>query len=161
MWYHLSRKRTGKFIVASKDKRADGKEWFCPRCPGKSHGERKEKRICVSPTVAQCLIGIPCDRGKFFIYLVEVKGPRQVDPEWGVADLDWTNEHWITDEIVSSNNGAIPIDLQGWVELTFELKRVLKRHAHLGELPRDAEEEKKTSWAIDGDNWIPSRALMD
>jgi hypothetical protein len=124
-YYHLSTEDGLKVIVPSFDIRAPG---TCqPRIPEDCANENRTiKRVCVGPSVWQCLLSIP-RKGKLFIYLVEtafITDPVVIPGK--VHDFDQTGERWITDRDIRMCGGSIVMVPQGFVEYTYELELAIR-----------------------------------
>ena len=107
-WYHLSLKPWKKLYV---DK---------VKIPikSRSHGEIRPPGMSVAPTVCQCLTAIPERYGadkQLQIYRVLVTAPSALGPESNIWDLETTQEHVITQEVLDVNGGKIVVEHAGWV----------------------------------------------
>lgn len=86
-WYHISSTLKGKvehLIPWDEDKGFN-----------RTDREPKGKRICVAPTIEQCIVAVPyLPSSKFAIYrtIRKIKAEQAVD----VFDVNITNEGWIT-----------------------------------------------------------------
>jgi hypothetical protein len=115
-FFHLSESRNGMAIVCSFDKRAsETDKYFSPRTPRSHAGEPKDMRICVAPTVRQCLCALPIRlnfEGALSIYKLQCFGA--IEAETGVVkDAKFSSEHWITDDVIAANRGEISLSLYG------------------------------------------------
>ena len=73
-FYHVSVKKwKTEFVIKLKPPRKKG-----------SHGEDRTPRLCVAPTVCQCMLGCPSPREEFDYHIYEVLTPRAV-PAQGVG----------------------------------------------------------------------------
>ncbi len=111
-FYHLSRSRAIKGIVATTDRRRRTGEYRVPQeC--KVHGaEAADARICVAPTVWQCLISMT-DTALLYIYSLECVDASRPLPAHNVSDATVTDEHWITDAVIEKNEGLIRLKKVG------------------------------------------------
>ena len=92
MWYFLSQ---GEFSETLTDVRS----------PEMAYQESPTKRLCVAPTVTQCILALAALDGDFFIYTVDVPDPIPADET--VLDRDTTSEHWITEEILKDHRPCV------------------------------------------------------
>lgn len=115
-YYHLSESVLGMAIVASTDRRAEEvMKYFSPRTPRSRAGEPSDKRICVAPTVHQCLGATPIRigfDGTLTIYRLQCEGAIAVGTDV-VEDASHSEEHWITDEVITANGGEILLSRVG------------------------------------------------
>lgn len=101
-WYHLSSKlnRRGKFVL---------KPWGDERAINRDFAnEPNTKRICVSPTIPQCLTALPQSSVDLDIYrtLNKVKAEKPI----GVFDAKITQEGWLTRPIMFVYIGTIKLN---------------------------------------------------
>ena len=98
-WYHLSSRldKRGKFVL---------KPWGDERAVNRDFAnEPDNKRICVAPTIPQCLTALPQSSVDLNIYrtLRKVKAEKPV----GVFDAKITQEGWLTKPIMFVYIGTI------------------------------------------------------
>lgn len=94
--YHLSTESDLEAIVCSNVPRTP--RVISPRIPDDCHGESQEiERVCVAPTVWQCLYAIP-KSGMLFVY--EIQTASYSEPTEGIADSYVTHEVWVTNDDV-------------------------------------------------------------
>lgn len=153
--YHLSTESDLDAIVGSNADRASCE--ISPRIPDDCHGENQNiDRVCVAPTIWQCLVSIP-KSGILFVY--EIQTASTSEPIDGVADSDTTNEMWITNDDLERAGGRLLMRNVGMVDRTDQLVLSLKIQNLKGKLPKDPTEELHI-WRInDGqlflrDEWI-------
>jgi hypothetical protein len=129
MWFYICGENDKKGIVDS-SKAENG--YLYPRSLETGYGEKgPDKKICIAPTIGQCMVAKPIRDdayGRYYIYRFEVKNPLMPPPDSGIRDIEWSDEHWITDEvIIDHNNGSIEIECIGHTEITPDIKNTLKR----------------------------------
>jgi hypothetical protein len=114
-FYHLTRSKSLKGFVATTDRRRRKGKYHVPlEC--KTHGgEAPDARICIAPTVWQCLISTT-DTHTRYIYQLACEGVIRPSPENGVLDSAITDEHWITDDVIGHNQGLIPVKRVGFLK---------------------------------------------
>ncbi len=143
-WYHLSTESDLDAIVRSNADRSTCE--ISPRIPDDCYGENQNiARVCVAPTIWQCLVSIP-KSGILFVY--EIQTASTSDPIDGVADSDTTNEMWITNDDLERAGGRLSMKNVGMVDRTDQLVTSLKIQNRRGTLPRDPTEELHI-WRID------------
>lgn len=108
-WYHISRKDFGPEVK------------FLPRTPITAcQGEPDTPRICVSPSLAGCLvagvIGFICDK-HIYIYATHAHAV----PAYEVFDADVTEEHWILKPAIFKKVGQLKVD-----DVDSEAKQLMK-----------------------------------
>src|SRR5260370_10758059 len=106
-FYHVSVSQRAKAIVASSDSRARLTEiYFSPKQPKSFADETGEPRVCVAPTVWQCLVSRPQTGPTVFIYSLRCTGAKPASSEeQNVDDAALTREHWISDDVTAQNYG--------------------------------------------------------
>ena len=139
MWYHLSRSDSLEPAIV---------KLFRPKI---AYGEPTKLRLPMAPTVSQCIYGTPSN-GLLYIYEVEVANPV---PAYKVSDAGTSQEHWVTREVLKKAKGSVPVHLVGRVEVTPELREILKRALHAKGVRFTAEEESAL-WDKRADGlWLP------
>lgn len=113
-WYHVSTENLGKSVTMH------------PRTPLTiSDGESKTPRICVCPSVAQCLIAMPGTGDRVYIYAA--KGTPRPAPR-SVWDRATTEEHWFLDPVEFTRVGIKRVSPSAeWLMLVAK-NRKLKAH---------------------------------
>jgi hypothetical protein len=112
-FYHLTRSKSLKGFVATADKRGRKGKYHIPRECKAHGGEAPDARICIAPTVWQCLISMT-DTHTLYIYQLACEGAIRPSPEHRVLDAAIADEHWITDEVIGHNQGLIPVTRVGF-----------------------------------------------
>ncbi len=120
-----------------------------PRIPIESYGEEKTLRVCVAPTVWQCVYSIP-RFGTLHIYGVDADLPTE--PIGGISDIETTHEKWITDDNVQLCRGQIAMRRKGVIEITRDLKTCLKVHCKTGKIQPNRSKDDLV-WDIEGEVW--------
>lgn len=135
MWFYICNENNKKGIVDS-SKAEDA--FLYPRQLETGYGEKgPEKKICIAPTIGQCMVAKPDDHGRFYIYRFDLKNPIHPSGDSGIHDISWSDEHWITDEvIIEFNNGFIKIECIGHTDLSPEVKNTLKRLLSTEQFPK-------------------------
>ena len=154
-FFHLSKSRNGKAIVASFDERAlDTDAFFSPRKPRDHCGEKPDPRICVAPHVWQCLISVyETETPPLFIYRLSCSGAIMptVD-EHNVDDSAVTHEHWVIDEVIRQNSGVIPVTCMGVLKQVIEYKFRIRdwvREQERKLIDPNSLDEREHLWVID------------
>lgn len=126
-FFHLSRIPNAKAIVPSSDYRTKQRDvFFSPRPPRDHASENSDPRICIGPTVWQCLVSGPEPETPLFIYSLSCSGAiRASREEHNVEDAETTDEHWIIDDVVRENDGYIPLLCEGVLRDTKEPRFLL------------------------------------
>ena len=109
MWYHLSRNANLPNPLTSLQE------------PEFAFLDVSEPCFCIAPTVWQCVIAIN-QPGRRYIYDVDVNKPvSAISNNSNVADFPQTNEYRITQEVLNSQKGQIPLRRIGFIEITSEM----------------------------------------
>jgi hypothetical protein len=154
-FFHLSKSRSAKAIVASSDARAqDPSLYFSPRKPRDHCDETPDGRICVAPHVWQCLLSIlEVETPPIFIYSVKCSGAIQASKEeHGVGDAEITHEHWIVEEVVAQNGGSIRLSCEGFLNETIRYKFLIRKwmNEQKGQsLDPNTLDEREHLWIVD------------
>lgn len=111
-FYHLTRSKSLKGIVATTDRRRRKGKYQAPLECRAHADEASNARICVASTVWQCLISMT-DTQTLYIYHLTCKGAFRPSAEHKVLDAAITDEHWITDAVIEQNEGLIPVKKVG------------------------------------------------
>lgn len=100
-WYHLSRRHTDKEIhLIPKDDSTN-----------RSFEEPPGARICVSPTIEQCIVAIPYDWNLTYgIYRTKKKTLAKKPPKGAIFDFSITSEGWIENPTTFVKIGIINFD---------------------------------------------------
>lgn len=100
-WYHLSKRLTDKEIcLIPKDDSTN-----------RSFEEPPGKRICVSPTIEQCIVALPYwHHDTYHIYRTKKKTLSKRPPKKSIFDFDITHEGWIDVPTLFVKIGAIDFD---------------------------------------------------
>ena len=114
-FYHLTRSKSLKGFVATTDPRRGKGKYHAPIECRAHDGESPDARICVAPTVWQCLISMT-DTQTLHIYSLACVGAFPPAPEHGVLDAAITDEHWITDAVLEQNEGFIRVKKVGLLD---------------------------------------------
>lgn len=147
-WYHLSKDDSLTRILPSSFKNAEFV--ITPRIPEACHGEHQTiPRVCVAPTIWQCVLPVPRS-GKLFIYRLSARSVTP--PKGGIADLETSDERWITDDNIMEEGGEIPLALLGFINKTEELAVRLKILNKRNALPRDPV-KAQSIWNIKGNQY--------
>lgn len=121
-WYHIS--------TTIKDKHTTLIPWDEQTGFNRSADEPIGKRICVSPSVEQCLTAVPYYLGAIFS-IYRTKSPVKASCPVGVWDVKITQEGWLTVPTVFVKLGILKfID----VELKLGVDDVIEESASFGEL---------------------------
>jgi hypothetical protein len=158
MFYHVSKDPTGQYITCQDHPYAGNEGVWYPEVPKRSHNEITIPRVCIAPTVGQCLISRPGTkaREKYHIYQVQVINPDTESPqhpESGVVDAWMTLEAWITESVIRENGGVIELTRIGSLSLCPGEIITLKRYAVGGDFEMYQGQED-VFWRIDGEDWI-------
>ena len=111
-FYHLTRSRSLKGMVATTDRRGRKGKYHVPLECKVHASEASDARICVAPTVWQCLISMT-DTHTLYIYSLACIGAFPPSAKHKVLDAAITDEHWINDVVIGQNQGFIPVKLIG------------------------------------------------
>jgi len=104
-------------------------------------------RVCVAPTVWQCLLSIPrC--GILYIYRVETENITK--PLGKVGDIDHTHEKWVTDKGIIRSNGRIELINIGFIDKTIFLYGGLLNCKDQNKLPLPPKDES-CIWDVSDD----------
>jgi hypothetical protein len=124
-----------------------------PRIPEDCAGEdRTIARVCVAPSVWQCLISIP-RKCKLFIYLVRTSSVSDpVHSRGEVHDFSHTGEKWITDHDIQSCGGRIVMMAQGCVEYTDDVEGAIRQM--VGYPVRPADGSDGDFWSVRNGEWL-------
>lgn len=142
-FYHLSKDDSLEQIVSSVSSITPNS--IAPRIPCKSYAEDQAiPRVCVAPTVWQCVCSIPKD-GTLYIYKIDTESVTT--PVGGIADIELTDEKWITDEDVQLHNGRLEMLKIGFIKIDKQLKVNLQINYREGCLPV-ASDDDKSIWNI-------------
>lgn len=155
-FYHLSESSVGLAIVQSTAKRArEPDKYFSPRTPRSRAGEPNDKRICVAPTVHQCLGATPISsnfEGALAIYKLQCV--RAIAAGTSVVeDASHSDEHWITDEVIAANGGEIPLSRVGVIPEPDVMQHLLYAWVS-GKVVRVSDHEFE-AWDIESEAAIP------
>lgn len=114
-WYHLTRHWKDKRLVVS------------PRTPTRVPSEPQTPRICVCPTVAQCIVALGAyyDCGKVRVYTCEADAV----PAHGVFDADITGEHWILAPVEFTYAGKLNLEALPYFKLDGLSDEELRKNA--------------------------------
>jgi hypothetical protein len=150
-FFHISRTSAGRAIVASSDARARLPDiFFSPRVPEDHADEPTEPRICVAPNVWQCLASSPQLAEQQFIYRLDCSGAKRAGKE--VGDAHVTQEHWITDNVVSQNCAELSLVLVGVINnacgVRTQIQSWLERQRDAAVDPTGFDELKQI-WTVD------------
>ena len=107
-WYHLTTRNFGTHVT------------LIPRAKGlfRPDNEPEIPRICVAPTMHQCLLALgTCLDNDINVYAAG----GDPTPCWGVKDSEVTDEHWFLEPTTFTYSGTI--ELTG--ELDFYLSQVV------------------------------------
>jgi len=155
-FYHLSESGVGLAIVRTTDKRAgEPNKYFSPRTPRSRAGEPSDKRICVAPTVHQCLGATPISsnfEGSLSIYKLQCAGAIAAGTSV-VEDALHSAEHWITDEIIAANGGKIPLSRVGVIPEPNVMQHLLYAWVS-GEVIRVSDDDFE-AWDIKTEDNVP------
>jgi hypothetical protein len=128
--YHLSPRKGLQFIVPSNAEQTPAT--ITPRVPEDSPGEdQKIKRVCVAPTVRQCVLAIGRVEASRTYHIYKMDIPSSTNPA-AVSPLppeDWqfTGERWITDQEVEECGGRIELTYRGYVRVTDKMEWQLRQ----------------------------------
>ena len=147
-WFHLSPDKSLDSIVPSTNAPTPIGA-ISPRVPESSHGEDPIVRVCVAPTVWQCVLSIP-RYGTLYIYSIDTDAVT--DPTGTIADNKTTHEKWITDKDVQQSNGKVALTYRGYVNIDRQLMTSLKVHSHKNNLPL-APKDESSVWNIREEQW--------
>jgi hypothetical protein len=154
--YHLSTESDLEAIVCSNVVRSSNE--ISPRIPDDCYGESQEvERVCVAPTIWQCLVSIP-KSGILFVY--EIQTASTSEPIDGLADSHITNEMWITNDDLERAGGRLVMTNIGMVDRTDQLALSLKIQNRMGKLPRDRTEELQIWQINDGQLYLRDELII-
>jgi len=147
MWFHLSKKKWKTDTITELRQTKMG------------HGEPALDRFSVSPTVGRAYLACPhATEGKpLFIYQVHVKTPERATC---TADYETSQEHLITESVLASEDGRIPVSLVGQVLVESEIRVHLLIQYRNWKLEMTHEEEEHVLWNVSDGMWLfcnPSR----
>lgn len=144
-WYHLTQNDGLQSIIRTFHGYVT--DTITPRIPTQSHGEdQTTERVCVAPTIWQCVLSIPVS-GRLTIY--QLVATTVTPPIGFVADIHLTDEKWITEQDLVNAGGQIQLSRIGHVDKTSKLDLSLKCHQRMGMLPLGATEVPKV-WLVTG-----------
>lgn len=157
MFYHVSRDPSGQYVMSQNDSCVGKQGVWHPVVPKQSPGELMIPRLCIAPTVGQCLVSRPGTKGRdrYHIYQVHVANPdieTPQQPETGVVDAWMTLEAWITESVIRENGGVIKIARIGSLALRPGEIITLKSYAVGGDFEIYYGQES-VFWRVEGDNW--------
>jgi hypothetical protein len=149
-FYHLTRTKSLRGFVATTDPRGRKGKYHVPlEC--NVHGpEAPDARLCVAPSVWQCLVSMT-DSKTLYIYSLACVGAFPPAAEDKVLDAGITGEHWITDTVIEQNGGLIPVRQIGLIsseQLWATRDRLTRWQLKLGSEAR-ALDERSHLWQID------------
>lgn len=144
MWCHLS-KRVWKADAVSELRQTK-----------KGFGEPKVDRLSIAPSVGRAYLACPhATEGKpLFIYQVHVENPV---PTTDTADYGTTHEHLITEAVLASEGGRIPVSLVGQVLVEPGERVYLLMVYRNWKLEMTHEEEDSVLWSVQDGIWRYSR----
>ncbi|QDT05336.1 hypothetical protein K227x_37360 [Rubripirellula lacrimiformis] len=145
--YHLSKNKDLDRIVDSS--RSELPNAISPRVPRKCLAEdQRTKRVCVAPTIWQCLMSMP-DADWIYVYRIDEEVASA--PLGNIGDSSLTQEKWVTDEDISRAGGEIPLVYRGRVNKTRLLRESLNVASRMGKLPTCSVEEQSVWIELDGE----------
>jgi hypothetical protein len=100
-WYHLSTTLRDNLIQLSPRDNAEGFN--------RSDDEPNVKRICVSPTIEQCLVAIPYSKWDTFSIYQPIKNVNPKFPT-GIFDSEITDERWIVSKTWFKRIGILDLN---------------------------------------------------
>lgn len=145
MWYFLSKGEFGETLTEV-------------RSPQMAYQESEIPRLCIAPTVSQCILALSALVGRFNIYTIEVDAPEPANES--VCDRHSTGEHWVTQEVLDRHRGSIPIRKRGEVEIDLEVRTNLKIPILQRMLPEGWENREPTLWDVQEGLWLPKFGSM-
>lgn len=149
-FYHLSRDASLKFIQRSSAPPAPTA--IAPKTPDDCPDEEQvTRRVCVAPTVWQCLLSISC-RGRITYYIYEIETECVAEPQGPPVNFAVTDEKWVTDDVVDRCGGVIKMNCRGFITATDELEWGLRKLKDRGQLPRHPAKEDSV-WHIWDGEW--------
>jgi hypothetical protein len=127
------------------------------------HGpESPHARLCVAPTVWQCVVSTT-DSDALYIYQLECIEAYPPAPDHKVGDAYLTDEHWIDDEVISQNGGIIVTKVVGVIPkvevflIRFRLGNWLSERGHQPIVV----DESQHVWVVDSSHSPPAWHLRD
>jgi len=152
MWIHISERDNLRRFVKSKEEENVEAGDISIKVPRQSYGETEVKRKSIAPTLWQCCLAKPTE-GEFYVYEVNVENPVVADDS--VKDLEFTNEHWITKEVI----GNPTCNLIGLVEISQQDLIKLKIAAKKQTLPKENDIEEGL-WTKRNDKFVLRPGLL-
>lgn len=146
-WYHLSVCAAHTRVASAKGAAEVDAAVLSPRPPVHSYGESQTPRICVAPTVWQCVLGVPAENSPTMT-IYELR-PRLHLPaaDATVGDAGDTHEAWITDAFIAAHRTPIPLAAIGRVRITPQTQLALKI-AHKRKLTTASRDECDVLWSV-------------
>jgi len=151
IYYHLSNQDNLNEIVQNSEDSEEGQ--IFPRIPDQCHGEDQTPRVCISPTVWQCILSKPLKNDSDdLLYIYELDVEKSTDPKGTIADIKSTDEKWITNEDLIRIGNSIKLNIKGKVISNKEVKLILNRLNRQGRLPKD-KSEQEIVWGTESEVW--------
>ena len=127
------------------------------RQPVIAHDESELPRLCVAPTVCQCLLALS-NEGAFNIYQMELDGLET--PDNSVWDAEQTGEKWITQVVLDKHSGSIP--LRRVAEIAISKEHLLFLKCAMRSNPKiDWSVVEDRLWNKSEEKWTPTFGTMD
>lgn len=124
-WYHLNQSPNLSRIVLQGQSCGKGDlepatPYWLNRLPEDAvYQEPRDPRVCVAPSVWQCLSALGRDdgppRGRFYIYCF--KTSSTTEPTQPPAEAHISEEKWITDQDINACGGVILLQAIGWIDV--------------------------------------------
>ena len=140
MWYYLTQNESFPDVLTE------------VRSPEMAFQESSEPRLCIAPTVSQCILATASLEGMFEVLVLKVNDPEPADDS--VTDRLTTNEHWITQRVLDRNGGSIAVHRHGRITIEPDMRTSLKV-ALLRMVPAGWEHNESRLYRLVSGVWIP------
>ena len=150
IYYHLSNQNNLIEVIRETEDLKEGQ--IIPRIPDQCYGEDQTPRVCLSPTVWQCILSKPLKGDSDVLYIYEIVIERPTEPKGIIADIKITDEKWITNEDLRKIGNPVKLKNIGNLVSNKEVKLRLNRLNEQGKLPKDRSEQEMV-WKTEKEKW--------
>lgn len=150
IYYHLSNQDNLIEVVRETEDLKEGQ--IIPRIPDQYHGEDQTPRVCLSPTVWQCILSKPLKGDSDVLYIYEIDVKKPTEHKGIIADIEVTDEKWITNEDLIRIGNPVKLNIIGKLVSNKEVKLRLNRLNKQGKLPKDRSEQEMV-WRTENEKW--------